>query len=250
MKTRLFFTSPRKPAISMAGRADRQWLTAIASTLLFFGSLAPASIVTAEELRYITDVLFVPIRSGQGNEYRIINSSLKSGTKIYYLGPGDTDEWVKVRTEAGEEGWMRSQYVSKEEPAKLQLTKAQTQVAKLTQINAQLKTSNAKLANENQQLNSNAQTASSSESAMATELQKIKTLSAGAIELERRYTELLEAHQMLQTEKDVLTAENEQLKNDSSRDSMLYGAGLLILGMLLTIILPIITPRKRQSDWR
>ena len=38
----------------------------------------------AGETRYVTDLIFTPIRTGPGGDYRIINKGLPSGTEVTY----------------------------------------------------------------------------------------------------------------------------------------------------------------------
>ncbi|TVZ39486.1 SH3 domain protein [Alteromonadaceae bacterium 2753L.S.0a.02] len=226
----------------------RQFTLVCSCILASFLLSKPA--LAQQELRYITDLLYVPLRSGQGNEFRIVNKGLRSGTTIYYVAPGDTDEWIKVRTAEGVEGWIRSQYIQEEETANIKLNRALSELAQLKKANGELSAENTALKSQNTRLSSTADHAQNSQANMAQELEKIKTLSAGAIELEQRYTDLLEKHQLMQTEKDVLTAENESLKSDTRINYMLYGAGLLILGMILAIVVPSLKPNKRYSEWR
>lgn len=61
--------------------------------------------------RYVTDELRISVRTGQGNEYRIIEV-IDSGTRVETLGT--EGEWVEVRTPDGNTGWVRSQYLDEQ----------------------------------------------------------------------------------------------------------------------------------------
>ncbi len=227
---------------------------AIVITLIlssFLTPLASAQNATPQEsIRYISDVVFVPLRSGQGNQYRIVNAGLKSGTRLAVIEEGENGEWTKVRTPSGIEGWIRNQYLINTETAQTKLSRAMGELTKLKKTNQQLSAQNQQLKNSNTSLTERAQGASQSQKQLAEELQKIKTLSSGAISLEKRYTELLEKHQLLQTENDVLTAENEKLESDNRVTFMVYGVGILLLGVVLAYLLPAIKPKSKHSDWR
>ncbi|ACR14273.1 SH3, type 3 domain protein [Teredinibacter turnerae T7901] len=203
-----------------------------------------------DEQQYVTDILHVPLRSGEGNEYRIINKGIRSGTPLTILEAGSSEEWVKVRTPQGVEGWIRSQYLQENETASRVAAKMESQLKRANEENARLQQEVSNLKKQAQTLQQTSDSAQSAEREMAEELQNIKTLSAGAIDLEKRYTELLERQQLLQTQNDVLIAENENIKGDTSVKFMLYGAGLIIIGILTALIVPALTVKKRHSEWR
>lgn len=226
------------------------WARSLSFVLVFMGVAGITSHAYAQAaVRYITDVLYVPIRSGQGNQYRIINSSLKSGAKLFLLEEGESGEWSKVRTESGLEGWIPNQYLLENEPSRLKLNRAQAEIATISKQNKTLQRENQVLKSTNTELGDKASKASQSQSKMSEELQSIKTLSANAIELEKRYTDMLERHQLLQTENDVLTAENEKLRNDNRVNFMLYGVGILLIGVILAYLIPALKPKKRYAEW-
>lgn len=198
---------------------------------------------------YISDMLYVPLRSGAGNQYRIINSSMKSGTALTHLEDSEDGEWAFVRTSNSSEGWIRSQYLVDEVPARDRLAKVQSELVKLKAQNAALGDEAKALKQENASLKSSASSAMQEQNTAQSELDRIRALSEDAINLEKRYQDLLEKHQLLKTERDSLEAENEQLINSQELNFMFYGAGLLILGMLLSVILPMIKRKKSYSDW-
>lgn len=220
------------------------------ATLVSGSVLLSISTHAQDEQQYVTDILHVPLRSGEGNEYRIINKGIRSGTPLTILEAGSSEEWVKVRTPQGVEGWIRSQYLQENETASRVAAKMESQLKRANEENARLQQEVSNLKKQTQTLQQTSDSAQSAEREMAEELQNIKTLSAGAIDLEKRYTELLERQQLLQTQNDVLIAENENIKGDTSVKFMLYGAGLIIIGILTALIVPALTVKKRHSEWR
>lgn len=198
---------------------------------------------------YISDVLFVPLRSGQGSQFRILNAGLKSGTRLIRTEVSEDGAWSKVTTPGGTEGWIRNQYVVEKETAQLKLNKALARLALLEKQSRAIKSENSTLLERNKTLENQAISAQRSESTMTKELQDIKKLSAGAIALDKRYQALLEKHELSQTNLESVTAENESLKTDQKMSFLFYGAGLLMLGMLLAIVLPVLKPKKSYSEW-
>lgn len=89
--------------------------------LLFIFGLIALSFTSLAETQYIDDTLFAPLRSGKSNEYRIIHRGLKSGTAVEVLETDDESGYTLVRTPGGMEGWLLTQYLSKEPVAKVKL---------------------------------------------------------------------------------------------------------------------------------
>lgn len=206
--------------------------------------------VLAQEVRYISDILYVPIRTGAGNQYRIINAALRSGTVLKLLEENEDSSWAKVALEDGVEGWIPTQYLIAEPTASMRLAQATARLSKLEQENQTLSQKNAQLVEENNRLQNQATAESTERDSMARELSNIKDISRNALAIKENNTELLEKNQLLQTERDALIAENEILKSDQRMDYLLYGAGLVILGVILALLIPALVPKKGYSEWK
>lgn len=211
-------------------------------------AIALISVSSWGETRYISDVVLVPVRSGAGNEYRIIHSGIRSGTKMTVLENPEGD-WAKIRTEGGMEGWVPKQYLSASPTAQLQLNAATSQLKaameKAQTLEEQLRT----LQGEHKELAAQAKQQAQERDAYAEDLRELRALSADAVNLNQRYQELLARHELIQTEFDAIKAENDRLKSDQTINQWLFGAGLMILGMILMLILPSLRPKKRHSEW-
>jgi SH3 domain protein len=69
--------------------------------------------VTHADRRYVSDMLIITLRAGMGREYRVIKT-LKTNTPVEVLE--ENEEYLKVRTDEGEEGWVAKQYITSEVP--------------------------------------------------------------------------------------------------------------------------------------
>ena len=95
-----------------------KYLTSLALALF-------AGIAGAQDVQYISDKQFIPVRSGPGNQYRIVNRGLPSGTRLTVKQVSDDGVYSEITTDRGTTGWVRSQYLMAEQPAALQLGAAQ-----------------------------------------------------------------------------------------------------------------------------
>lgn len=197
---------------------------------------------------YIDDTLFAPIRSGEGTQYRILHSGVKSGTPVELLEQSESG-YSRVRTREGIEGWIVSRYLT-ETPiardrlaaANRELERTRSQLQSTREELAQVKAERSSLASSERNLESRA-------SQLAEELENIKAVSSEALTLDRRNRELQQENQKLRNDLEVLTAEKERLEAKSESDFMLLGAGLVLLGVLLALIIPLLKPSKKTDNW-
>ena len=226
-------------------RLIKRTLTTSITLLCLAASLAASS----QQLRYVSDKLFVPLRSGMGTSFRITHRGLPSGTTLTLLEEDKDAGWSKVSTASGKEGWVQNQYILSEPIAQIKLISADKKIARLTArqttLNDELKT----FRSENTALKTQLSDTSKSSDQIADELRDIKIISASTLELNDAHNILLQDHQLLQIERDSLTAENNQLKRDRTYNQWIYGAGIMFLGVILTLILQSTGRRKNYSEW-
>ena len=75
--------------------------------------------VVAQDTQYVSDRVLVPVRSGPGADYRIVNRGLPSGTALLVYDQNDDGEWTEIETRGGTRGWIPTQYLQNEPPAGL-----------------------------------------------------------------------------------------------------------------------------------
>lgn len=217
--------------------------TLAAIILIFASSLAFA------ETRYVSDVIYVPVRSGPGIQFRIIYSRLRTGMQVERIAVAEDETWTQIRTRNGLEGWVESQYLIDEPTARQRLEQTEAQMTQARDKARTLQEELDKLRSEHEQLQQQLSTQASERDMYEEEYTNLKMLSADTIEINDRYRELLAKHEMMQTECDALQAENDRLKADKVITHWLVGAGMVLGGMFLMLIMPVLIPKKRNSDW-
>lgn len=217
----------------------------------FIGAALVASLLSApsfaQQTRWISDVLYVPMRKGPSNQHTILHRGLKSGTRLSII---ETQEnWSQVRIPDGSTGWVPNQYLLEEPIAALKLEDAAKKAQRSSERYQEASNKLKQLSAENESLKKQLSNSEQGSSALTSELNQIKQISANAIDLNDNYQQLAKDHQLLQTELDVARAENERLKKEDSQTWFVYGAGAVLLGVLITVILPALRPRRRRSEW-
>lgn len=210
---------------------------------LFFSGLAVA------ESRYITDIVYVPLRSGPGNQYKIIHNGIRTGARLTLLEQDAGNEFSKVMTSAGQEGYIRTQYLLEQPPARVQLPETLEKLAKLTQQQAdlrqQLKAREEALGTATAEV----EAARKSLTQQRTRLKQVLEVNANTLVINQRNKQLAEENLQLKDRVQKLEANNGQLRQDSSYRWYLYGSGTVLMGILLGLILPRVRVRKKQSGW-
>ncbi|WP_237065682.1 TIGR04211 family SH3 domain-containing protein [Microbulbifer guangxiensis] len=199
--------------------------------------------------RYITDQLHVPLRSGMGNEFRILHRGLPSGTKLVLLEDKSEQGWARVRTPAGEEGWIRSQYLVGEPTAEIKLQRAQANLERFEKMEGNLGGEVRRLEAENQELASKLSSAEENADQLAKELKELKNLSADAVALNERHQKLLHQHELLKQKQIMAEAEIQRLSASEQHKWYMYGAVSVAAGAILAMIAPHFRRRRRHSEW-
>lgn len=224
----------------------KKFLTAASATALLF-SAAHSQAIAAD--RYITDELHVPMRSGQGNEFRILHRGLPSGTKLTLLQDSPDTGWAQVRTPGGEEGWVRRQYLESEPVAKIKLEKAQERLRHIESLQGNLGGEVRRLEAENGELSTSLKSEQERATQLAKELKELKALSADAVTLNQRHQKLLNQHELLKQKQAMSEAEIQRLSSSETQKWYMYGAISVLIGALIAMIAPHFRPRKRHSEW-
>ncbi len=192
--------------------------------------------------KYVSDVIYIPVRSDKNPQSAILQQGVASGTKLNFIREetgSDNSLWSLVTTPEGTEGWVRSQNVTDKPTAALQLaalsSSSRDQITLQTE-NVQLKEQLAKIQQEHQQL--------------LTDTEDMRQAATTAFNLEEEHQRMLKDNQLLQTHADVLKAENEKLKNTDRFNHWIFGGGLVLGGVFLSFVLQAFGRRKRKSEWR
>lgn len=197
---------------------------------------------------YVDDTLYAPIRSGEGTEYRILHSGVRSGTPLELLERSDSG-YSRVRTPDGIEGWIVSRYLTETPIARERLETANRQLAQARETVSSLREQLEAVTEERDELRNAENNLEARAGRLSEELQEIKTVAADSLNLNRRNEELRNENQKLRNDLEVLTAEKERLEANKDSDFMLIGAGLVLLGIILALIVPALKPSRKTDNW-
>lgn len=203
------------------------------------------------ETRYVTDLIFTPIRTGPGGDYRIINKGLPSGTEVTYFGTTEDGVWAEVETRGGTRGYLRAQYLQSEIPRANLLNALE---AELADSKDRIATLQGNLDDAMQQLASSGSEMSSTAAALAetrAELGEIKRISANAIQLDQLTKDLTGRLEEASANNDLLILENARLEDRVASNQRLEGVLSVLAGIVIALLIPRLTVKRRRNDgWR
>ena len=189
------------------------------------------------ETRYVSDYLIVTVRSGKGNEFKILET-VPTGTPITILEDGKN--YVKVQTPKGTEGYISRHYLSKSLPKSVQIKQLNKEIAALQQqLSAHQKNLQGHQADISTYKNQvNELTAQLSESQ-----QKLKDIAAkyndllqkseNVLNLTHENEQFSEKNNLLNSELVVLREENQNFHRSNMIQWFLAGGGVFLGGWII-----------------
>ena len=210
--------------------------------------LMVAATSTHAKTVYVDDTLYAPIRSGEGTQYRILHSGVRSGTSLELLETSESG-YSRVRTPDGIEGWMVSRYLTDTPIARQRLEATNRQLEQARNELNNLRTQLEEVTTERNELRSSEESLEARAGRLSEELRNIKEVASDSINLNRRNSELREENQKLRNDLEVLTAEKERLETKKESDFMLLGAALVLLGVILALVVPLLKPSRKTDNW-
>lgn len=199
------------------------------------------------ETRYVSDTLEITMRSGQSTSHGIIRM-LRSGTPVEVLDVDKATGYTHVRTRSGKEGWVLSRFLMKGPAARDRLAAAEKELAELELENRKMMTAMQALKEEKGALQQEKASLSGEHRKVSQELSEIKRTASSALALDSENKELKSRLVALERNVQTMQQENAALKDRTARDWFMVGAGVVLLGIIVGLIIPRIRWR-RKSSW-
>jgi len=210
---------------------------------LLFTAMAGA----AAETRYVSDELQITLRSGQSTQHQILRM-VTSGTPLEVLETDEKTGYTHVRAPQDVEGWVLTRYLMDHPSAQDQLADAQKKMARLQDQNKDLQTKLNTVSGDKNSLDKDRRDLLAKNDKLQTELDHIRKTAADALAIEGEKNRLADEANRLKTELQSVQQENLSLKDRSQREWFVRGAGVVIAGILIGLILPKIR-FSRRSRW-
>jgi len=202
---------------------------------------------THADRRYVSDMLIITLRTGQGREYKVIKT-LKTDTPVEVLE--ENEDYLRVRTDEGEEGWVAKQYISSELPKSVIIGELKKETSKLNARIEELEKYQASLleqfeiatqshAAKVEELEKNASNSKEEASRLKIKLAQITEKHNTLIDQSKNVIDLISEQKRLQaknvnlnTRVEHLQKENTGLRNTRRLIWFLVGGGVFFIGWI------------------
>jgi SH3 domain protein len=211
-------------------------------------SLGAVSVASAEARRYVSDELTIAVRSGQSFQHKILRF-LPSGTVVTELEVNPESGYSRVRMPDGEEGWARSEELSSEPGARARLEQALERMQTLREERAEARAQAESLSGELAALREVELGLREELGEVGRSLETLRETAAEPLRLAEQNRALQAEVGELTERVRVLQTENAGLRDRSLKEWFALGAGILVVGLALGLVLPMIPWRRRRWDF-
>jgi SH3 domain protein len=213
-------------------------LGALLATLAWTGT-------SAAQTLYVTDSFEINLRTGPGNEFRII-ALLPSGTRVEALEQGE--EWSRVRTEKGTEGWVVKRMISADLPARILVERLQRENERLKTTTGRTTEQAQGLTAENKELSSSLQASQKELNDLRQNYASLRADAENVIQLQERFKQTATELEKVAAEKERLATENRDLRGETRLRWFLAGGGVMGGSLLFGFVMGRLQRRDRRTS--
>ena len=196
------------------------------------------------EFMYVTDKIEIVIREGKGMEYKIIGVA-RSNDKLEVLST--EGEYANIRLANGTEGWVLSRYLTQTLPKPMMITSLSADIDQFKEKLKSAQDESTRLKDEKASLENSKQLLEKKLQGFESENQEIRTGCADFVKLrddhEKLKTEMKSTRESLAS----LTAENEDLRENTRLMWFIFGAAAVLSGFVIGMYLQSLRSKKRRQ---
>lgn len=202
--------------------------------------------IHAQTVRYVTDSLRLEARQGPSTNHRITNM-LNSGTRVTVLEENAETGYSHIALDDGSEIWILTRFLMDEPAARAQLAESMEGLTRERDIARDLASQLETLAQTAGEVERSRSELERDKKLLQTELAQIKQAAADTLAIKERNQSLNKQLEALAMDLDATKQGNRALKERSERDWFIAGAGVLLGGMILGLVIPKIRWKRRRG---
>ncbi len=201
------------------------------------------------EARWVTDQASIMMRTGESTKHKIIRS-LPSGEAVEELTRNEATGYSRVRTADGVVGFVLTRQLQEQPAARDRLAEMEARLAELQQAPDQLAARLERLQTAYDELQISQETLRQDRDELREQVATIDRATSEHVNIYHERMELEKENRELKTRIEDLNAAIAALNNRNELRWFLSGAGAVLGGVLIGLILPNLRIRRRRSSWR
>ena len=218
------------------------WRSWIFGMTLFLAGLLLSSNGLAQNF-YVSDTTLETILRAGPNTNRRIIASLPVGTRVTLIK--EEAGWAEVSLPDGRTGWTLMRYLSERPPWRVTADKLAREKQRIEKEIANLQGGNRELSEQNSKLEKQLQISRQELEALQQEYEALKKGSANYIGLKKAFEKLQVEVPQIKARLEESQRSHDKLQSSSSIRWFLTGAGVLVVGWILGLIM---SGRRRRSS--
>jgi SH3 domain protein len=219
--------------------------------IFFISLLASVSIGSVSAFAataYITDQLKITLRSGESTTHKVIRM-LPSGTSVKILDRNSQTNYTKIQLSDGTTGFVLNRMLLSERPARERLAEAEQQLVVLRQEPGKLSSQLANLQESHSALQQDFTAIKDENGNLQQELSRLSKVARDPLRIAQERDDAVVRSQKLADELGILKLKNQRLTDKTEQNWFLIGAGVVIAGIILGLLLPHMRVKKNRSEW-
>ncbi len=204
----------------------------IKTFLSFILLTATLAATAAAESKYVADKFELLLRVGPGIDRKIL-ALIPGGEQVTIVNAGD--EWSEVAYN-GKQGYVLTRYLTDQLPTSVVLERLQQRHAAVQAKSEELQAKASELSAENKQLKETLSKTETELSGLTSEHEALRQGSGEYISLKEKYDQVVKDLGETRTKAETFESEVNRLSHREFYDGMLYGGGILFLGILMGLI--------------
>ena len=214
--------------------------------LLMFSLVVAASALQAAEVKYVTDIFEVTMRSGTSTANSIVRL-LSSGAKVTVLENDLASQYSLVETEENKQGYVLTRFLMDSPAAREILQDVRARYEQQQSMLDEQQTEIEQLTEALQQEQTDGQTLKTTLRASEQELSEVRDAAQNTLNILDQNKRLQTVVNQLREEKTLLSDSNAELSDSTQIDWFVRGAAVSLIAFIIGILVTRIRWRKKDS---
>ncbi len=223
-----------------------QFFSVLALSGLILLSVLISEPVFAKTVRYVSDELKIPLRSGASTKHRIIKF-VRSGTALTVLD--EDDKFTEVKTGNGKSGWVLTEDLMNVPSGRDRLAAATKKFSTSSEQIKDLKNTIAELKSGLKEVKNEKDSLQNERTNLSNSLEDLKITAANPLSLSKKNKQLKKELDKVRDNEAMLEKDNQQLRSNVMQEWFLIGGAVSIGSLLFGLIITRINWRKKRDSW-